>query len=276
MTPSRASAIAAWPLVRGSYGFVFRHIPLLIRLGWVWLLLAWLVGAVLELLLTAERGRLLGELLAVPLLVAFAVAWHRASLLGPGLRGNGAPRLGGAELRYFGILLGLFALFLLVLMLAGIVWLLVQGSWTEGAPLSPYLVLLLALLGLGLLFFGLRFVLVFPAIAIGDRQVGLRRSWQLTRGHGLSLFVGFVASCLPLTVLKYAIVAAAGGVLTGEGPGGGLPELAILMPLFLVLDFANTAAAVAFLSRAYEAFTSAARSERAIPSASAGGRTAAS
>lgn len=254
MTPPRASAIAVWPLVRDSYRFVFRHIPLLVRLGWPWLLLAWLIGAGLELLLAAERGRIYGQLLAVPLLVAFAVAWHRASLLGARLNKGPAASFGRTELRYLGILLGLLALFLLALILLGIVWLLLQGSWTAGGPLSPYLIALLAAFGLLLLFFGLRFVLVFPAIAIGDRETGLRRSWQLTRGNGWPLFLGFIASCLPLTAAKYAMIAGLGRVIVTEGRGG-LPELALLMPLFLVLDFVNTAAAVAFLSQAYAAFT---------------------
>ena len=254
MTPPRAAAIAAWPLVRDSYRFVFRHIPLLVRLGWTWLLFAWLIGAGLELLLTVERGRLYGQLLAVPLLVAFAVAWHRASLIGARLDNGRVARFGRAELRYLGILLGLLALFVFVLVLLGIVWLLLQGSWTAAAPISPYLVTFLAALGLLLLFFGLRFVLVFPAIAIGDLEIGLRRSWQLTRGNGWPLFLGFIASCLPLTAAKYAIIAGLGGVLLAGGHGD-LPELAVLMPLFLILDFLNTAAAVAFLSRAYAAFT---------------------
>jgi len=56
-------------------------------------------------------------------------------------------------------------------------------------------------------------------------------------------------------LLKYAIVLAGGYALARGSPGQRLPELAVLMPLFLVLDFLNTAAAVGFMSRAYEAFT---------------------
>jgi hypothetical protein len=77
----------------------------------------------------------------------------------------------------------------------------------------------------------------------------------MTRGNGWRLFVAFLATCLPLMLLKYAVVVSAGYALIGKPSGHGLSELAILMPLFLVLDFLNTAAAVGFMSQAYRAIT---------------------
>ncbi len=255
MTTPPPSAIAVRPLIRDSYRFVFGHLPLLLRLGWVWLMLAWLLGATLEWLMKVESGRNLAELVALPLLVAFAVAWHRASLIGDAARRGEAARFGLRELRYLGMLLGLLAALLLVLILGGILYLLANGAPAEIAAASPALRWLMGGLLIVGLFFGVRFILVFPAIAVGDSEVTLSRSWQLTRGSGWRLFLAFLASCLPLMLLKYAIVIAGGYALARGSPGQRLPELAVLMPLFLVLDFLNTAAAVGFMSRAYEAFT---------------------
>jgi hypothetical protein len=255
MTSPPPSAIAVRPLVRESYRFVFGHLPLLLRLGWVWLLLAWFLGALLEWLMKAEAGRNLAELVALPLLVAFAVAWHRASLIG-GMAGRGeVARFGLRELRYLWMLIGLLAALLLILILGGVLYLLASGAPAEVAAAGPALRWLMGVFLLAGLFLGVRFILVFPAIAVGDREISLRRSWQLTRGNGWRLFFAFLASCLPLVLLKYAVVVSAGYALAGAYSGRKLPELAVLMPLFLVLDFLNTAAAVGFMSRAYEAFT---------------------
>ena len=255
MTSPPPSAIAIRPLIRDSYRFVFGHLPLLLRLGWVWLLLAWLLGAALERLLRAESGRNLAELVALPLLVAFAVAWHRASLVANNTGRHEVGRFGRRELRYLGVLLGLLATLLLILVVGGILYLLASGGPAEVAAAGPVLRWLIGGLLLAGLFFGVRFILVFPAIAIGDREVSLRRSWQLTRGNSLRLFVAFLATCLPLMLLKYAVVISAGYALVSGSSSQGFSELAILMPLFLALDFLNTAATVGFMSQAYRVFT---------------------
>jgi hypothetical protein len=248
-------AIAVRPLVWDSYRFVFGHLPLLLRLGWVWLLLAWLLGAALEWSMNVESGRNLAELVALPLLVAFAVAWHRASLIVEPARRGEVARFGRRELRYLRMLLGLLTALLLILILAGVLYLLASGGPAEAAAAGPVLRWLMGGLLLAGLFFGVRFILVFPAIAVGDREISLRRSWQLTRGNGWRLFLAFLATCLPLMLLKYAVVVSAGYALVGKSSGHGFSELAVLMPLFLVLDFLNTAAAVGFMSQAYQAFT---------------------
>lgn len=218
-------------------------------------MLAWLLGAVLEWLMNAATGRTLAELVALPLLVAFAVAWHRASLSAdPAGRGE-AGRFGRRELRYLGMLLGLLVILLLFLIFGGILYLLASSGSAQAAAARPAMLWLIGGLLLAGLFFGVRFILVFPAIAVGDREISLRRSWQLTRGNGARLFLAFLATCLPLMLLKYAVVVSAGYALVSGPSGHGLSELAILMPLFLVLDFLNTAAAVGFMSQAYRAFT---------------------
>jgi hypothetical protein len=255
MTSPPLSAIAVRSLVRESYRFVFGHLRLLLRLGWVWLLLAWLLGAALEWLMNAESGRNLAELVALPLLVAFAVAWHRASLIS-GHAGKGeVAGFGRREFRYLGMLLGLLAILLLFLIFGGVLYLLASSGSAQAAATGPTMRWLIGGLLLAGLFFGVRFILVFPAIAVGDQEISLKRSWQLTRGNGSRLFLAFLATCLPLMLLKYAVVLSAGYALVGGPSGHGFSELAILMPLFLVLDFLNTAAAVGFMSQAYRAFT---------------------
>jgi hypothetical protein len=175
-------------------------------------------------------------------------------LIGERLSATGAGRIGGREVRYLSMLLGFLGAFFLTFVLGGIVYLVASGAESSTAAGDPVFLGITGGLGLAVLFLGVRFILVFPAIAVGDRELTLRRSWQLTKGNAWGLPLAFLASCLPLMLLKYAVVAAAGNALASNAGWHGLPELAVLMPVFLVLDFLNTAAAVGFMSRAYEAF----------------------
>jgi hypothetical protein len=247
---AEAGRVAIWPLVAESYRSVFHQLTLFLRLGWCWLASAWLLGLALDLLLVGDRGCLIGQFLTVPLLIAFAVAWHRITLASGAPKEVRASRFGGRELRYLAAVVVFMTLSFGVLVLGGLLY----GSFAGGAKIRDlqWVIGVLALIGT---FFATRFVLVLPAIAIGDRTTSLTRSWRLTRGHTLPLFAGLCAACVPLMLFKYAVI---GGMylLVGSVSGdGSLLRLVLVMPLFLFFDLVSTAASVSFLSYAYQAFT---------------------
>jgi hypothetical protein len=247
--PTGLARVAIWPLVADSYRAVLRQGRLVAALGWFWLAAAWLLSLAVSLLVASDEGRLLGEALTIPLIIGFAVAWHRATLIGEAPKGWLKARFGTRELRYMAMIVVFILLGFGLLLLGALLYLQVAGEGRAGD--LPWLIAAAGLIGF---FFATRFILVLPAIALGHRQVGLRRSWQLTRGHGAALFAGFCAACLPLALLKYAVLGAVYVLTRGHGLAGQLLQGALLLPLFLALDFAGTAACVGFMSYAYRAF----------------------
>ncbi|MEA2780217.1 MAG: hypothetical protein QOK29_1761 [Rhodospirillaceae bacterium] len=242
--------VAVWPLVAESYRSVFHRPTLFLRLGWCWLASAWLLGLALDLLLADNRGRLIGQFLTVPLLIAFAVAWHRITLSREAPKELQASRFGSRELRYFAAMVIFMSLVFGVLVLGGLLYELLAG----GAKLRDLQWVIGILAPIGSLF-ATRFVLVLPAIAIGDRTTSLVRSWRLTRGHTLPLFAGLCAACVPMMLFKYAIVGGMYLLLGSVAADYSLLRFVLVIPLFLFFDLAGTAASVSFLSHAYRAFT---------------------
>jgi hypothetical protein len=90
-----------------------------------------------------------------------------------------------------------------------------------------------------------RFILVLPAVAIGDRTTTLAGSWRLTRGQALALFLGAVACDLPFTIASSAMNEATADVEDGN--------LAYYPALWAVtaIDSMSIAVSTAFLAFAY-------------------------
>jgi hypothetical protein len=242
--------VAIWPLVAESYRTVFQQARLFVRLGWFWLAMGWLLGLAIELLLSSARHQLIGNLVALPLLIAFAVAWHRATLTADLPAGWRVARFGGRELRYLGTVAVFMGVFFGVLVLGGAGYALLAGG-TDMRGLQ-WVIGIFVLIGI---FFASRFILVFPAVAIGDRDMNLARSWRLTRGHAISLFAGLCATCVPLMLFKYAVIGGIYVLAGGIEGSASVIRLILVIPLFLCLDLLGTAASVGFMSYAYEAFT---------------------
>src|SRR6516165_4228646 len=71
--------LAVGVLVGQSYRYVTRHLGLFLRIGWFWFALSAL-GALILRVVASAPGRYAAELIDIPLVIAFAVAWHRATL----------------------------------------------------------------------------------------------------------------------------------------------------------------------------------------------------
>ncbi|MFM9864316.1 MAG: hypothetical protein ACKVRO_11985 [Micropepsaceae bacterium] len=96
----------------------------------------------------------------------------------------------------------------------------------------------------------LRFSLLFPAIAVGDRTMTLSRSWQLTKYSTWRLFWGSFVCALPFSIAGNIIEK----VLGVQGLAETVPgiALAILGTAIELLAYANVAA---FISLAYVQLT---------------------
>ncbi|SLN27863.1 hypothetical protein [Oceanibacterium hippocampi] len=201
-----------------SYGHFFRHVGTFVRIGWLWLLvmatLSWIVP---ELTGPEPSGSEIPQmpgvgtfLFILPLYIlmgflwsAIAVAWHRHILLGEQPAGPiGAP-LNGTVVRFFvaSVLyfIGFYVVLFLAMLPAGAIAMMTQGGSPAGGALAMLIVSVLAVTAC-LLY--LRFSLIFPAIAIGRRDFGLRDAWQHARGNSWRIFFMWFLGLLPLIVVN--------------------------------------------------------------------------
>jgi hypothetical protein len=199
--------------VAQSYRFAIQHFPLLVRVGWLWFLLAY-AAATLAPILAAKAGipvlTHLGEIIMMVAGTAVLVAWHRAIAAQ-----EGAPRtalFGWRETRYLGLGLAmLVAIYIPVIAMMAIKHL---------SPDDPQKVAIsiLAAVFLVIAVSINRLILVFPAVALGLRDFGLKRSWSLTAGNTWRLFMGVIACSAPPMVISAGLTAAA-EMATGPGTG---------------------------------------------------------
>ena len=168
------------------------------------------------------------QLLAGLAVLACTVRWQRHVILGEELRGT-AP-LDGRVLRYAwrSLVLGLLcAVPVLVAGAVGVAVGLVVLDPQGAAPFRvgvPAIALLVAGVVAAVLLF-VRLAPALPAVSVGDGTLGLRRSWRLTRGHGLRLLAALVLLALGVALLGAlgglleALMAAVADVAGDGGPG---------------------------------------------------------
>ncbi|MEK0083481.1 hypothetical protein [Benzoatithermus flavus] len=190
-------------LVRHAYLDAIGNARGLFQVGGLWLLLSW------ALLLLARNGSVFfmaaADLAVTVGAAAIAVAWHRHILLNEPLTKRMAP-LDARVARYF-VLTVLVAL--LMSTVPALVFVLSGGAFLAAGPgaAAPGLGPLLSgpLAALVCLYLALRLQLVFPATAIGDETTTFRRSWELTRGHGWRLLLGFLLIALPVAAVTIGL-----------------------------------------------------------------------
>lgn len=177
-------------------------------------------------------------LIGVVAYYSIAIAWHRACLL------DEVPplvRLGKLEFRYFGYTLllgvGLYALFLLI----GFLISFLIASFGSGDVLGITYLILALMSVIMFLAFG-RFSLVFPGIAVRDRRMGFKTSWQATKDNSWRILGGFLLCVLPSFVISLI-----GSLLTSIS----LP-LVIYMPIIMVLQLLSGAFLLSFMSICYQ------------------------
>lgn len=168
---------------------------------------------------------------------AIAVAWHRHIILNASLDGPMAP-LNRSVFRY---LIAEAAVYL-VMSVVGMALMLPFFISPEDAGLIEVLLGGAVLLGSVALL--ARLAVWFPAIAVGDRSVGWRRSIELTRGHTISIAFGFFLVAAPVGLVTLLML-----FLLTEIDGIALPLLSFI--LSVVATLVSIAVTVAYLSMTY-------------------------
>lgn len=243
-------------LARHAYLDVIGNLRGLVRVGGLWLALGW------ALFLLGQQGSAffgaVADVVMTLAVAAIAVMWHRHILLGEPLTAFMAP-LDRRVARYF-LLTVLLAVIislgpLLALMLMGGL----GAAGGEGAAGGGVILLPLALLVC--LYIALRLQLIFPATAVADAAMTWRRSWALTRGNGLQLFLGFLITTLPVALVAVGLML----VLGSAAESTGSVALAALGGLVAVANAWLQAPLIAsFLSYAYIFFQEAGPADGAV------------
>lgn len=220
-------------ILREAFGFTGRELR-----GWATIALIPILLNVAVILgyhfLFAGRGAgwlpdLLRNILTMVIDVPFLAAWHRMTLLGPQrAQGVVAYAYRGAEKRFLGFLMMIYLFFLGGMILAPALLVPLAAGRGEGAVLLLMLGLFATLIALTVV--GLRWSMVFPAAAVGER-IGLARSWQLTRGNGLRLYAVMLGAFLPLIGLGVVMVLVL-GLEYAMREGYVMLELLMLVPGF--------------------------------------------
>ncbi len=234
MADVKAAAPRALPVFRAvgeAYGLVLRRPIALIKIIWFWFLVvlagSYLVNWIESLALTVveqvttedARSRLypigltaefVNELIFLLAGCAVAVGWHSVILLQEDVKGIAHVVLSRREIFYCGVAVLFYAS--VYGAAASVFALYYFGSDAlHSLPLSASGSFALKLAGLASLSFLVayllsRMILVFPALAVEDGPISLRRFWQRTRGNGWRLFGGLVCCILPVGILIGAVI----------------------------------------------------------------------
>ncbi len=225
----QGAKIRIWRMVAESYRFLLAHPGVLVRIGWLPLLLlyginlafgglnAWPQSQDLSALLP-PLGRLTGNVLAQSLVAAAVlVAWHRVVLLGEAaVPGVFALHAGLREAKYLATWLLLSLLFMLVLTLVSLAIVALgfgamlgaqavlgaagsAGGVALGQPAQFIALQVLSLICALLIaaYATTRLSLILPALAT-DRQRSFGTAWQLSAGSGWRLVAASLLVMLPM------------------------------------------------------------------------------
>ena len=206
--------------IREAYEFTFSHLGAIIGLIWLPMILITVIGFfVLQRFFDAYAGALasgnvadmgpesLGVLcfFLVTLLLSTIMAVP-VTQLALGTRKQGALlyfSFGALEWRLFRGVMGLVGFLLLPLLVVSVLTGLLEAA--HGGPLGPangalavvamYIVLLFAMI-----FFGLRFSALLPALAVSENGPLLPRAWKLSEGNFWRIFAVVLAIFIPLQI----------------------------------------------------------------------------
>jgi hypothetical protein len=248
--PAQGTNFGAWSSALASYRLVFTHPVDVVRIGWVWVVLAHLIGYVLGYLAVHIGISYLAVLSALAVTLcgaAFAVKWHRRALLGMASVGP-VMALASRDLRFVGraILLLLATIIPLVVLM----FLAVLAMFSD-APVMIVITLLACFAAFLLAMYVLiRFSLILPAAAIDDDKTGWRDSWTATAGVSVRLWGGALVAVLPLAIVSKLIENLAFFVMFQFNM---LPLALVFGALSTIVVFLTVAVAASYTSLAYRA-----------------------
>jgi hypothetical protein len=205
-----AAKVPVLRLVRHAYLELIGRRRGLVEAGGLWLVLPWVLHT-----LGGVLGSLLGDLALTAGFAALAVAWHRAILLNEPLPRPFAPLTANVA-RYLGLSVIVVVLAVAPIMMVG---LLLAGFVGGETPQEPGLLpaLLLAAGAVLSLIVAMRMQIVFPAAAVGERQIGLAAAWAATRGNAWRLLAGLLLVCVPAVLLGAGLAIALSSLAESTG-----------------------------------------------------------
>ncbi len=228
--------LAFWDTVNAAYRYVFAHPLMVLRAGWLYIL----IGAIhfsFRKNEPFEPGPVLAASVITILLIAASIAWHialfRAILLNESTW-SAAVQFRRRHWRMVGV--GLLLFLILVpapAVVAGIGVVLVH----IGGPAAIGGVLIIVVAVTAVVIVASRFYLLGPAIATDDPAKAIRAAWRRGHGNTFRLFFGGVLMILPAAMVL-AVVGGGAGLLLFVAIGGGVP----LDEWVMQLGFASRAA----------------------------------
>lgn len=141
---------------------------------------------------------ILDPILHIVIFSRIAIVWHRAYLLG---EMQPKIRFGAVEFRFILYFVGFVTLLFIALSIAGGI----SMGFAESSTKWGFVIIIS---GLILFVIAARFLMVFPGIAVGDKRMNYRKSWQITKGNGGDLYGGLLliaCVCIPIFVIKALI-----------------------------------------------------------------------
>lgn len=227
--------LAFWDTVNGAYRFVAGHPLMVLRTGWLYLILNALDVAL-------RRGESLTPLLRAIafaiaiLLIGASIAWHIALLRAILLDEHSwaaALQFRRRHWRLLGVGVLLFLMLLPIVAVAGVIGF---AAFHAGGPVAAAIFVVFAAVGLvALTVIACRLYLLGPAIATDDPAKAIRAAWRRGRGNSWRLFFGDVLMIVPAVIVAGLI-----------GGGGGL---LVFVATHGDLSFAEWLAQLSFASR---------------------------
>ena len=212
---------AFWDTVNGAYRFVAGHPLMVLRTGWLYLILNAFDVALRRGDSSAPSLRAIAFAIAI-LLIGAGIAWHialvRAILLDEH-SWAAALQFRRRHWRLFGVSIVLFLMLLPIVVVAGLIGFF---AFHFGGPVGIAIFVLFATVGIfALILVACRLYLLGPAIATDDPAKAIRAAWRRGRGNSWRLFFGDLLMIVPAVVVA-GLIGGAGGLLVFVATHGDL------------------------------------------------------
>ncbi len=193
-------------------------------------------------------------LVSIPGTISMVVGWHRRIILGD-VPASPFPIGVGAIFSYLGRLFLAFGIpFIPFFALAAIGGVVARDTWGPDGGRAFLIGAFITVGVIAAMAVAVRFSIVLPAIAVGDRTMTLARAWLITRSNTVKLFIGSFLAALPFSI--------AGNILEKllEVPKIAAAEWAIGLVLAgVAVEMMSYASVAGFFSLAYVQFAEALR-----------------
>ena len=213
--------LAFWDTVNGAYRFVASHPLMVLRTGWLYLILNAFDVALRRSESLTPLLRAIAFAIAI-LLIGASIAWHIALLRAILLDEHSwaaALQFRRRHWRLLGVGMLLFLMLLPIVAVAGLI-----GFVTVhvGGPVAVAVVVLFAAVGLvALTVIACRLYLLGPAIATDDPAKAIGAAWRRSRNNSWRLFFGDVLMIVPAVIVA-ALIGGGSGLLVFAATHGDL------------------------------------------------------